>query len=156
MSDSATSARMLLSHNFAVSVDRLPWLDREAFMQVFAESWRERSQLSCRLLDHPHWVVEISFLPEHLSPAELGDLCARTLAEKRRSQIDGKLPDILVLGGIKNTPVTTSNPNGLQTGDWGVDVVETESAAAFLAEINWEGMTAARPPEDIFKVELKD
>lgn len=154
MSESSSSARMLLSHNFAVSVDRLPWLDRPAFAQVFSEGWSDRPDLSVRLLEHPHWVVEILFSPDTLSPGELGDLCARTLAEKRRSQVKEPLPDILVLGGIKNTPSTTSNPNGLQTSDWGVDVVETESAAGFLTEINWEGMTAARPPEAIFKVEL--
>lgn len=154
MSDSA-AARMLLSHNFAVSVARLPWLDRPAFAQVFEEGWRNRPDLSCRLLEHPHWVVEILFPAEQMSAVELGELCAQTLADKRRSQVTEPLPDILVLGGIKNTPVANPNADGLRTGDWGVDVVETESADAFLSEINWTGMTAARPPEAIFKVELK-
>lgn len=146
---------MLLSHNFAVSVNRLPWLDRPSFTQVFSEGWSDRSDLSVRLLEHPHWIVEIVFSPDSLAPADLGELCAITLAAKRRSQVSESLPDILVLGGIKNTPATSSNPDGLQTGDWGVDVVETESAEQFLTEINWAGMTAARPPEAIFKVELK-
>jgi Protein of unknown function (DUF2656) len=136
--------RMLLSHNFNLSPDRLPVLSREQFAAVF------RSMDSpTRLIDHPHWIVEVRF--EHLTPLQVGDQVLKALMAFRRTQT-AEEPDFLVLGGIKTTPPTSADPEALQPGEWGVDVVETESGEAFLSAIEWETTIAAKSPDTIFKV----
>jgi Protein of unknown function (DUF2656) len=148
--------RMLLSHNFDVSPDLFTVLSREEFTAVFTESLSEQKKtLRCRMVDNPHWIVEILFGPDELSPEQVGALCVRALAEKRRMQRD-TMPEILVLGGLKTTPPTSSSPDALQPGNWGVDVVETQSAEAFLQSIGWESTIAQRPANSVFKVELRN
>jgi hypothetical protein len=94
---------------------------------------------------------------EH-SSKQIGEFCAQTLADQRiRQGLDRKsLPEILILGGIKTTPPTSNSPDALQTGDWGVDVVETLVGATFLQGVSWDTTIAAKPVDEIFKVELKD
>ncbi|MCY7283047.1 MAG: DUF2656 domain-containing protein [Cyanobacteria bacterium CAN_BIN43] len=53
---------------------------------------------------------------------------------------------------IKTTPATSDSLDALQPGNWGVDVVETTSAAKFLEAIAWETTVAQKPGESIFKV----
>jgi HEAT repeat protein len=43
----------------------------------------------------------------------------------------------------------------LATGEWGVDVVETQSAESFLMAMGWEEKTAGKSIEDVFKVERR-
>lgn len=50
--------------------------------------------------------------------------------------------------------VTNPSPDALQTGEWGLDVVETASAAQFLQKIGWEAVIAEKPADTVFKVEL--
>lgn len=149
--------RLLLSHNFNVSPDLVPALSREEFAQVFQAGLAGQDSLQCRLVDHPHWVVEIRFSEETLSPTQVGELCARALADKRRSQqvSTDVFPEILILGGIKTTPATSDSPDALQPGNWGVDVVETPSGEAFLQTIAWEATIAQKTPDSIFKVAWK-
>lgn len=148
---------MLLSHNFDVSSHDVPALSREAFAEVFREGLRMHEHLQCRLLNHPHWMVEIRFLSDLVAPPEVGELCAKALAEKRQGQhLGDSLPSILVLGGLKTTPPTSDSPDALQPGEWGVDVVETVSIPAFLQKIAWEATISQRPADSVFKVELKD
>ena len=156
MNQSATG-RMLLSHNFDLSEAILPKLSREEFAIVFNNGFQERADIRCRLLANPHWIVEILFPANALSPSDLGELCAQILVQKRLRQKaeDITMPDILILGGIKTTPATSNSPDSLQTGEWGVDVVETASAKQFLQSINWEATTSQRDPHSIFKIELK-
>ena len=59
---------------------------------------------------------------------------------------------VMLLGGLKMTPAMGTSPTSLQPGEWGVDVVETTSPEQFLAGLNWETITANKPPEQIFKV----
>lgn len=149
--------RMLLSHNFDVSPDTVPALSREEFAEVFRSSLSVYEQLQCRLVNHPHWTVEILFPTNEFSPQQVGELCAKALAEKRRSQqlsADNN-PEILVLGGIKTTPPTSDSPDALQPGNWGVDVVETPSGQAFLQNIAWDTTIAQKPADSVFKVEIK-
>jgi uncharacterized protein DUF2656 len=149
---------MLLSHNFDVSTDIVPTLSREEFAQVFIEGLSDYQHLKCRLVSNPHWIVEILFPTEEFSPRQVGELCASTLYEKRQKgrSHPGAIPEILVLGGIKTTPPTSSSPDALQPGDWGVDVVETLSSDAFLQAIAWDAAIAGKPTESIFKVKLKN
>ena len=148
-------ARMLLSHNYNISPDIVPPLSREAFAHLFEAGLSHLPNCSVKLLSHPHWIVDICFASDELSPKEMGELCAQALVDKRLSQgcSEDKLPDILILGGLKTTPATSSSPEALQSGEWGVDVVETPSATSFLQMIGWENSVSQRPAENIFKVE---
>ncbi len=149
---------MLLSHNFDISAEIIPTLSREEFAEVFRIGLGDRPSCQTRLVNHPHWTVEILFDRDRFSPKQIGEFCAEALANKRISQgIDPKsLPEILVLGGVKTTPPTSSSLDALQTGDWGVDVVETLVGETFLKGIAWETTIASKSIDMIFKVELKD
>jgi hypothetical protein len=149
---------MLLSHNFDVSTDVAPALSREEFAEVFRLGLCDRISCQTRLINHPHWIVEILFDHNEHSSKQIGEFCAQTLADQRiRQGLDRKsLPEILILGGIKTTPPTSNSPDALQTGDWGVDVVETLVGATFLQGVSWDTTIAAKPVDEIFKVELKD
>jgi hypothetical protein len=146
--------RMLLSHNFNLSTEILPHLSREEFAAVFREGLGERAY--CRLVDNPHWIVEVLFDRDRFSPPQMGEYYGRALAEKRLTQIRAgtQLPQILVLGGTKTTPATSDSPDALQLGDWGVDIVETLDAEQFLLDLNWEANIALKSPETVFKFVL--
>ncbi|MEA5506323.1 DUF2656 domain-containing protein [Halotia wernerae UHCC 0503] len=147
--------RMLLSHNFDVSTDILPALSRKEFTEVFQEGLIAYKNIKCRLVNNPHWIVEVLFSPEEFSPQQVGKLCADALAQKRQDLHSTSIPEILVLGGIKTTPPTSDSPDALQPGNWGVDVVETLACEAFLQAIAWDTTIAQKPADSIFKVELK-
>ncbi len=149
------TGRMLLSHNFDLSEDIFPKLSLSEFTQVFTDGLSEYPQIHVRELNHAHWMVEILFPREEFSPPQVGELCAQALVDKRMSQTksDNALPDILILGGLKKTPPLSDAPDALQTGEWGIDVVETQSAESFLIGIEWETKTANKTIEDVFKIE---
>lgn len=144
---------MLLSHNFNISEEVVPKLSREEFVETFQAGFASQTHISCGPIDHPHWIVEVVFPTDKSSPAQVGEAIARILAQKRQSQ-SSTLPQILILGGIKTTPAQSSSPTALQAGEWGVDVVETASAPAFLTQIGWEGAISSKSAESIFKIEL--
>jgi Protein of unknown function (DUF2656) len=148
-----TQGRMLLSHNYDITDSVIPPLSREEFAQIFIDGLGAVAK--CRLVNNPHWIVEVLFNTDE-SPAQIGELCAQALVNSRRSQAkDTKLPDTLILGGIKTTPPMSSSPDSLQPGQWGVDVVETSNAEKFLQGIGWEATIATKSPDSIFKVEFK-
>jgi len=156
---------MLLSHNFDVTPDILPVLSRAEFAEVFQSGLSAIGQIQCRLVNHPHWIVEILFPTPEFSPYQVGELCARSLAAKRQTEqqteplsqtvMPKSLPEILVLGGIKTTPPTSDSADALQPGEWGVDVVETLSGEAFLQSIEWDATFAQKSADSIFKVEIQ-
>jgi Protein of unknown function (DUF2656) len=152
-----TTGRMLLSHNFDISEEILPKLSREEFTQVFIDGLSSSTEISCRRLNHPHWMVEIIFPINDFSPSTVGSLCAKALLDKRLTQkkSDESLPDLLILGGLKTTPPLSHDPDALQGGEWGVDVVETQSAESFLIGIEWKEKTANKTIDQVFKVEIK-
>ena len=98
-------------------------------------------------LQHPHWKVLID---SDLDPESL----AQTLLQawRRFRESNGVQTDftILALGGRKDG-VAMSN-SLLQTGSWGVDVVETDRPSEFLGSINWEGLKSGRPADAIFEI----
>jgi hypothetical protein len=147
---------MLLSHNFNLRNNELPPLEREKFAQVFIDELQGKDKIECRLIENPHWVVEILFPTEKFEPIEIGQMCGEILISKRKSQQPySKLTtDTLILGGRKTTPATSMSPTSLQIGEWGVDVVETIAAKVFLQEIAWSKMTADKPGDGIFKIEF--
>lgn len=148
--------RMLLSHNYNLSNSEVPALNREEFAQVFLEGLQKYPGIKCSFIKNPHWVVEILFPVADFEAKTIGQMCGEILTSKRQSQL-GDAPlttDTLILGGKKTTPATSVSPTSLQTGEWGVDVVETAQAEIFLATINWDGMTANKPDDSIFKIEF--
>ena len=155
MSDRATG-RMLLSHNFNLFQGELPVLSREEFAQVFIDGLQSNDRISCSPIENPHWVVEILFPIAEFSPEEIGKICGKILWSKRQEQKsdDRVMPDILLLGGKKTTPAMGTSPTSLQPGEWGVDVVETASAAIFLSGIQWEKTISQKPIDTIFQIEL--
>jgi hypothetical protein len=143
--------RMLLSHNFTLTGGSIPILTREAFAAIFMDGLQDCAQ--CRLVENPHWIVEVLFDATQFSATQMGDRYAQALAHYRRAlNQTNPLPQILILGGVKNTPATSDSPDALQPGDWGVDVVETEDIDTFLESIGWESAIASKAPETIFKV----
>jgi Protein of unknown function (DUF2656) len=150
--DNLDQGRMLLSHNFDITNGSLSALSRTEFANVFITGFASNTQIHCRLLDHPHWIVEILF-PSNLTPAEVGVECANFLAQHRQ-HLASDQADILILGGIKTTPPTSADPDALQPNQWGVDVVETASGDRFLTSINWAETIAQKPDNSIFKVAL--
>lgn len=149
------TGRMLLSHNFDISEDIFPKLNLSEFTQVFIDGLSKYPQIQVRELNHAHWMVEILFPSDNFSPPQVGEFCAQALVDKRMSQTQSKdsLPDILILGGLKKTPPLSDDPDALQTGEWGIDVVETQSAESFLIGIEWETKTANKTIENVFKIE---
>jgi len=146
---------MLLSHNFNLHNNELPALNREEFAQVFIDGLKEKDNIACKYIENPHWIVEIIFDYSEFEPPEIGQICGDILIDKRKSQTDSQLAsDTLILGGKKMTPVANMYPTTLQPGEWGVDVVETSEAEAFLASINWEILTADKPRDSIFEIEF--
>jgi hypothetical protein len=155
MSDAQTG-RMLLSHNFAIAQDDVPALSREEFTQVMIDGAMGHSDITCTMIENPHWVVEVRFNLETYTPQQVGDRCANALAQKRLDQrMEGSDSfHILALGGIKTSPAPGPSPTSLQPGEWGVDIIETPSSDRFLKGIDWDATIAANPPDSIFKVDL--
>jgi hypothetical protein len=166
--DSPSSGRMLLSHNFALTQsvateNSVHPLNTEQFAEVFTQALNPDSgsnadsnpngsnQLKCSAIDNPHWIVEVCYDARSYSPAQIGQLCADTLASYRTNRQE-KGFHIMALGGVKTTPATGAHPS-LQPGEWGVDVVETAEPEAFLEEISWDKLAGAKPAEAIFKIE---
>jgi hypothetical protein len=142
---------MLLSHNFDITDGSLSALSREEFTEVFRAGLSDDARIQCRSIAHPHWIMEIIFTG--ISPQAVGIECARILAQ-RRQQAAGNRADILILGGIKTTPPTSPDPDALQPGQWGVDVVETPSGDLFLTKIEWAETIAQKSVDSIFQVRL--
>jgi Protein of unknown function (DUF2656) len=153
MKDQSTG-RMLLSHNFNLSNQELPTFQKAEFAEIFIQGLPEN--VKCSLIENPHWVVEIVFPTDEFEPQEIGQMCGQILTNKRKSQQPDSTVaiDTLILGGKKATPSTSTSPTSLQTGEWGVDVVETAQANAFLTAINWDNLTAGKSGDQIFKIEF--
>ncbi|WP_295617523.1 DUF2656 domain-containing protein [Chamaesiphon sp. GL140_3_metabinner_50] len=150
--NSPQTLRMLLSHNFDIKDANVPAMSREAFTQVFIDGFSSHLEVQCRQVDNPHWIVEVVCQENLLTPHQLGEKCAEILTTSRTKSSGSIEFDILILGGIKTTPATSSSPDALQANQWGVDVVETKSGDGFLQSIGWDATIAGKSPDSIFKV----
>jgi hypothetical protein len=147
------SGRMLLSHNFALTDDRVKDIDRAAFAAIFIEGLAADGIIG-QLIDNPHWIVDLRFDPAVISAQVVGDRCAQVLQAFRQLESPTNPPHFLILGGLKSTPPMSPSPLALQPGEWGVDVVETADGDSFLAGIGWAATIATRDPATIFQVRL--
>ena len=143
---------MLLSHNFTLTKGDVHPLNREEFAEVFAQGLSDHSGIHASLIENPHWVVDVAYESARYTPGQVGQMCAEVLATyRKRNSASGFT--VMALGGEKTTPATGAPPS-LQTGEWGVDVVESAEPEEFLEEINWDKLAGAKPPEQIFRVDV--
>ncbi|MGB3768598.1 MAG: DUF2656 family protein [Phormidesmis sp.] len=144
-------SRMLLSHNFALPEGEIHPLNREEFAAVFSKAFADKAGIEAAYIENPHWVVEVRYAKVRYTAKSAGELCAQTLAGYRKdSQASGFI--VMALGGMKMTP-PTGGPPSLQQGEWGVDVVETKKPDEFLEEISWDKLTAAKPVDNVFRID---
>lgn len=139
--------RFLLSHNLQVDSDRLPALSAVDLASGLLANIS--ADVHTEALIHPHWLVQVD---ADLLPA---DLAVAILQGWRRIRANAGVPDdacqLLALGGRKDDP---AGPGALlQHGNWGVDVVETLDAAAFLHSINWEQLKQGRAADGVFRLQ---
>ena len=119
------------------------------FQEAIA-SKAEYSEIQASEVEHPHWRCEVR---TRLSPEEMGEfLAAAVKTYRERTQEKPLGYKVLILGGLKTTPATSTSPAALQLNEWGVDIVETMDDKAFLSKINWAGLTGHRPTEEIIQV----
>ena len=137
--------QFVLSHNPQVASQSLPVMSASELANGLSDQGMQGVNVSA--LQHPHWKVRVD---SDLDPESL----AQTLLQawRRFRESNGVQTDftILALGGRKDG-VATSN-SLLQTGSWGVDVVETDRPSEFLGSINWEGLKTGRPADAIFEI----
>lgn len=137
--------RFLLSHNRQIQTELFPVLSAQQLAAGLQSCLGPQVQLQS--LSHPHWLVGVD---SQLPP----QLLATTLLEAWRSMRAGQGSPadtaLLALGGRKDEPARPGSPLG--QGDWGVDVVETLDAAAFLTAIDWERLRQGRPADGIFEI----
>lgn len=143
---------MLLSHNCDLPEGQVSALSRGDFANIFIEGLKDCADIQCSQIENPHWIVEVIFANQ--SPTEAAQRCAQSLAAYRLADANRQVNSytVMLLGGVKTTPAAGTSPTSLQPGEWGVDVVETISPEEFLAGLNWDGVTASKPSEQIFKV----
>jgi hypothetical protein len=146
-------SRMLLSHSFDIPEGIVPWLGTDEIAAAFLGALGSYSGLVCRSLDHsPYWMLEIRFPCAVLPPRRLGEACARALIQKRHQLQPQQWlhPTVLVYGAKKTSPARSTSPDALQLGDWGVNVVETASAAKLLQAIDKESNRSQKPADSFF------
>ncbi|MEM9218721.1 MAG: DUF2656 family protein [Cyanobacteria bacterium P01_F01_bin.150] len=142
--------RLLLSHNHNIPDTLAPALSNEEFCEAFATALSPENGWTVTAIPHPHWRCAIT---TDKSAQEVGPELVNALISYRQTQLQAAPAyKVLALGGLKSSPPTSDNPNALQTGDWGVDVVETVDVKMFLTAINWDALSAARPADGVFKV----
>ncbi|NET48094.1 MAG: DUF2656 domain-containing protein [Merismopedia sp. SIO2A8] len=142
--------RLLLSHNHNVSDATAPALSPEEFCKVFASTLPAADGWTVEAIAHPHWLCAVT---TEQSPQDVGTALVNALVTYRQTTLQTPLNYVvLALGGLKTSPPTSNSPTALQPGEWGVDIVETPDSEAFLTEINWDTLAAARPADGVFNV----
>ncbi len=150
--------RMLVSHNFDITDPAIPVLSPGNFTEIFLMALEVNDSVGfCQRIDNPHWIFELRFDGNRFTAQQIGDRLVKALAEARKSKVAADVirPHTLALGGLKQTPATVVSRNSLQPNEWGVDVVETVDADAFLAGLNWEATIASKDPATVFQSILK-
>ena len=142
--------RLLLSHNHNIPDTLAPALSNDQFCEAFAATLTPADGWTVTSIPHPHWQCAVT---TDKPTSEVGPALVKALIAYRQTQLQADPTyKVLALGGLKTSPPTSDSPHALQPGEWGVDIVETIDAEAFLAEINWDTLSAARPADGIFKV----
>ena len=138
--------RFLLSHNLQVVSDNLKGLNSAELAAGLVAHLP--TDVHVQALSHPHWLVQVE---ADLLPIDLANAVLQAWRELRCSA--GAADDacqLLALGGRKDDQAASGAL--LQRSDWGVDVVETLNAAAFLQSINWDLLKQGRAPDGVFEL----
>jgi len=134
----------VISHNLQVQSSDLPALTAaELAAGLKAHSKRLHT---AEPLAHPHWLLR---LEGDGSAEELADALMDAWRAFRQASGHATEHQLLALGGRKDSDGAPGSP--LQKGSWGVDVVETIDADAFLQMINWDGLKQGRPADGVFE-----
>ncbi len=133
-------AKMLFSYNHAKS--GAAW-SHEEFHKFLSEAVRDFPGTS-KPLNHAHWLLELQ--ADSFAFTHIGQAITDYLAAKREDYVP--TVEVLALGGKKLLPSAFSS---LEVGDWGVDVVETHDAQAFLSAINWQAIVLSKDSESVFE-----
>ena len=135
----------IISHNLQIEDPAVPEVSADQLAQLLTESCT--SIQSVEVLDHSHWMLRIE-------SDKQAELLAQNLVDGWRAmrEASGHASNhkVIALGGRKDSDSLGNSP--LQKGFWGVDVVETRNAEAFLQAINWEGLKSSRPPDAVFEI----
>ena len=135
----------VLSHNLQVQADDVPPLSAD---QLAAGLKRHEPTIQAsEALSHPHWMLK---LESELEPEPLAQAVATAWKALRQELGQASMHTVMALGGRKDSEASPGAP--LQQGSWGVDVVETADAQAFLDSINWSALKAGRPEDGVFEV----
>jgi hypothetical protein len=137
-----------VSHNLQVASDSCPPWDGQKLAEGLKRFCPEVT--SAEALSHPHWRLQME---SPLDAARFAEELVRGWSSLRSECGHSVQHVFLALGGRRNTPAASSSPLGL--GAWGVDVVETPDAVAFLEGIQWEQLKACRPADGVFEVLYK-
>ena len=134
----------VLSHNLQVQSSDLPPVSP---VDLAAGLKAHSSRIhTAEPLDHPHWLLR---LDAEGSADEVADALMEAWRAFRQASGHASNHHLLALGGRKDTDGVPGSP--LQQGSWGVDVVETIDADAFLQMINWDGLKQGRPADGVFE-----
>ena len=139
--------RFLLSHNLQVVSDNLKGLNSAELAAGLVAHLS--TDVRVQAVSHPHWLVQVE---ADLLPVDLAN--AVLLAWRQLRCSAGATDDacqLLALGGRKDDQAASGAL--LQQSDWGVDVVETLDAVAFLQSINWELLKQGRAPDGVFELQ---
>ena len=135
----------IISHNLQIEDPAVPEVSADQLAQLLTESCT--SIQSVEVLDHSHWMLRIE-------SDKQAELFAQNLVDgwrvMRKASGHASNHKVIALGGRKDSDSLGNSP--LQKGFWGVDVVETRNAEAFLQAINWEGLKISRPPDAVFEI----
>ena len=135
----------IISHNLQIEDPAVPAVSADQLARLLTESCT--SIQSAEVLDHSHWVLRIE-------SDQQAEVLAQNLVDgwrvMREASGHASNHKVIALGGRKDSDSLGNSP--LQKGFWGVDVVETRNAEAFLQAINWEGLKSSRPTDAVFEI----
>ncbi len=137
----------IVSHNLQVTSKAVPPLSASDLADAFIKN-SDVFTVS-QALSHAHWLVR---LESSLSASDMAEDVVKSWKRYRQSEDQDSDHYWLALGGRKDTPAMPGSP--LQTGSWGVDVVECHDPEKFIQEINWPALKSARPAEAVFEIRV--
>jgi hypothetical protein len=134
----------IISHNLQIVATNIPAFKPDELVDGLLK--QNESFQSITALIHPHWLLRLE------STLEVQELAEALLAAWRGVRLSNGHEfnhTVMALGGRKDDKAIPNSP--LQTGCWGVDLVETLDGPAFLRSINWDALKSGRPADAVFE-----
>ena len=141
-------AVFIVSHNLQVISTQVPAISADELALALKNECEGFMSISS--LSHPHWSLRME---SELDANQMAESLLKAWQKMRLNLGHEFSHTVMALGGRKDE---NANPNSpLQIGNWGVDVVETLDADAFLRSINWDALRSGRPADAVFERLLK-